>query len=239
MVLGKRLKKIFDLAGVHPGMCVLDVGCGRGELVLHSAEKGAEAVGIDSSEEALEIARGVLDSWVKVKPEIKNSVRFELADCDGMSFGREVFDVVFVSDIIEHLCEKDLSKTVENIFFVLKTGGKLVLHSSPNRIFVKYGLMAYRIIGKLYGKDVTHISKNNLPAGCGAKFHVNEQTIFSLKKLFRKAGFKKISLWLGKNPHYIYYFLKDDIFVKRMHFLSKLIPVKHLFYADIYGVVTK
>ena len=78
-----------------------------------------------------------------------------------------------------------------------------------------------------------------LPKGLQKEFHVNEQTVFSLKKAFKKAGFKKLCLWLEKNPQYIYFFLKEDIFVKRINFLYKLFPFKHLFFADIYGIVKK
>ena len=45
-VLCKRLKKIFELANIKPEMNILDLGCGRGELVLHSTLKKANAWGI-------------------------------------------------------------------------------------------------------------------------------------------------------------------------------------------------
>ena len=45
--LSRRLAAAFELAEVTPGMQVLDVGCGRGEILRHCAQLGADAYGID------------------------------------------------------------------------------------------------------------------------------------------------------------------------------------------------
>ena len=39
--LSRRLAQAFDVAGIGPGMRVLDVGSGRGEILLHCARLGA------------------------------------------------------------------------------------------------------------------------------------------------------------------------------------------------------
>src|SRR5258708_2200163 len=45
--LSRRLSAAFAVAAVQPGMKVLDVGCGRGEILRHCARLGADAYGID------------------------------------------------------------------------------------------------------------------------------------------------------------------------------------------------
>src|SRR5260370_37142830 len=45
--LSRRLNAAFALAAVAPGMKVLDVGCGRGEILRHCARLGADAYGVD------------------------------------------------------------------------------------------------------------------------------------------------------------------------------------------------
>ena len=238
-VLSPRLKKIFGLAGSAPGMKILDIGCGRGELVLHAASCGAQSVGIDSSDDALKLAGDSLRNWLKKEPRIKDRADFIKTDCSYLPFQPDTFDVIFFSDIIEHLSPPDLEKTLAATYTILKPEGKIILHSSPNRIFVRYGLKVYNLLGKLYGKHFAWDMRACLPAGCRKDFHVNEQTLFSIKKTMRRTGFKHIDLWLEKNPQYIYYFFKDDSFVKRVKLLYRFFPIKHLFFADIFGVIKK
>jgi len=48
---------LADLTGIGPGMRVLDVGCGSGEMCALAAARGAEAAGLDAAEGMIEIAR--------------------------------------------------------------------------------------------------------------------------------------------------------------------------------------
>ncbi len=45
--LSKRLAEALAVAGIAPGMRVLDVGCGRGEILRNTIALGARAYGID------------------------------------------------------------------------------------------------------------------------------------------------------------------------------------------------
>src|SRR5262245_59181487 len=58
--VGPRVVKALSLAGDLRNKRVLDVGCGRGELVLQSAMRGAEAWGIDYADAAVAIAERAL-----------------------------------------------------------------------------------------------------------------------------------------------------------------------------------
>lgn len=60
-VLPARLAVPFRLAKIQPEMRVLDIGCGRGEVVYHAAQAGAIVCGVDYASEAVKIARDVLD----------------------------------------------------------------------------------------------------------------------------------------------------------------------------------
>ena len=48
---------LADVTGIGPGMRVLDVGCGSGELCALAAARGSEVAGIDAAEGMIEIAR--------------------------------------------------------------------------------------------------------------------------------------------------------------------------------------
>src|SRR3989304_7231238 len=56
--LSRRLSEAFAYAEVKPGMQVLDVGCGRGEILRHVTKLGARAYGVDYAEGAGKLSRG-------------------------------------------------------------------------------------------------------------------------------------------------------------------------------------
>jgi len=59
--VGPRFIKALSLAGELRGRRVLDVGCGRGELVIQSSLRGADAYGIDYAQAAVDIAARALE----------------------------------------------------------------------------------------------------------------------------------------------------------------------------------
>lgn len=238
-VLSPRLNKVFTLAQIQPGMTVLDVGSGRGELILHSALRGARSMGVDLSSDGLALANDSLKSSRRDSLLVKGCSCFVRGDASLLPVKPGSVDVVFLSDIVEHFPNRVLEKSLRSIFYVLRPGGRIILHTSPNRIFIKYGLFLYSIIGKIYGKKIPWRLRNHLPPGLQKPVHVNEQTVGSLKRTLRRAGFVFVNLWTEKNPHYIYYFLKDDCFVKRINTLYKLFPVQQLFFSDIFGIIAK
>ena len=60
--LSRRLKDAFAVAGVDSGMRILDVGCGRGEIIRHCMSLGIDAYGIDYAEVATLMTRDVIAS---------------------------------------------------------------------------------------------------------------------------------------------------------------------------------
>jgi len=56
LVLPQRLRIPLEVANVQPGQRVLDIGCGRGEIVLHCAQRGAFVWGIDYAIVAIRLA---------------------------------------------------------------------------------------------------------------------------------------------------------------------------------------
>lgn len=238
-VLSPRLKKVFKLAEVKPGMQILDVGFGRGEIMMNCAENGAIAFGIEYSPVALNLAVEALRKREKKNSHIGENCFPLRGNAVMLPFKKEQFDVIILSDIIEHLFPEDLLNCFKECFRVLKPGGSLVLHTTPNRLFMQVGLRLYQILGVLFGRWIGLNPRKKLPPGLQEKVHVNEQTLFSLRKVLGEGGFGHADLWLEKSPQYIYYFFKEDIFVKRVRWLNALLPVKHFFCSDIFGRVRK
>jgi ubiquinone/menaquinone biosynthesis C-methylase UbiE len=50
-------RRLVELAGVEPGMDVLDVACGTGNAAIPAAQAGARATGLDLSADMLAVAR--------------------------------------------------------------------------------------------------------------------------------------------------------------------------------------
>jgi SAM-dependent methyltransferase len=130
--VGARFAKALALAGDLRGHRALDVGCGRGELVLQSALRGAEAWGIDYAQAAIEIATNAL----AVAPEdLRARVHVSRMDVKALEFGDGHFDVAYLMDVVEHLYPAELSRALDELCRVLRPGGRLIVHTSPNKVF--------------------------------------------------------------------------------------------------------
>jgi SAM-dependent methyltransferase len=91
---------------------ILDAGCGTGQMLKH-LEKLGDAIGIDSSAEAISFAqsRGV-----------KKLVRGSITD---VPFPEATFDCIVALDVIEHV--DDDFGILQSLHEVLKPGGRLII----------------------------------------------------------------------------------------------------------------
>ncbi len=84
-------------ATVHPGMQVLDLGCGDGSLSRMIVDRGALAVGVDISPEKIERAReGARAAGQEEKTE------FLVADAEALPFTDNSFDLVVAAHVLGH-----------------------------------------------------------------------------------------------------------------------------------------
>ncbi len=133
-----RTSKLFALRMVpaSPPMKVLDVGCGTGVNAQAIAAKGHRVWGVDVSPVAIERFRA-------------RGYEGEVCNLNaGLPFADSSFDLVFASEIIEHVA--DTERFLAEIFRVLRSGGRLVM-STPNSAF-----WVYRLLG-LLGKTVSEL----------------------------------------------------------------------------------
>jgi len=130
--VGPRFIKALSLAGELRGKRVLDVGCGRGELVIQSAMRGAEAWGIDYAQAAVDIAVRALSS---VDVALREHTHAEQMDVKALRFDDGFFDAVFMMDVVEHLYPHELAQAFDELRRTIRPGGLLVMHTSPNKVF--------------------------------------------------------------------------------------------------------
>ena len=210
--LSARLRKALELANVLPGERVLDIGCGRGELVVQSALRGADAVGIDNAATAVRIAARAL---AEMPPEVHARASFAIMDARKLGFPDAAFDVAIMSDIVEHLYPRELRQALAETRRALKPGGRLVIHTSPNAFVYEVAYPAYirhvhrvvRWLAELARYESFFIGptlpmERAYPRTDGERrYHVNEQTAAGLARTLRESGFRVLKTEHREVPH--------------------------------------
>ena len=116
-------RMVIELAKVKPGDCMLDVGCGTGNLTLTAqsyAGPGGKVYGIDASPEMIEMAK-------KKASRSGPEVVFEVGLIEALAFPDETFDVVISRLAIHHLPDDLKRRGFAEILRVLKPGGQLLI----------------------------------------------------------------------------------------------------------------
>lgn len=80
-------KAFVERLNIQPGMKVLDVACGSGNLTVVAAAKGAEVTGLDIAENLLATAR-------RRAEEAGLNIKFDHGDAEAMPYGDNSFDLV-------------------------------------------------------------------------------------------------------------------------------------------------
>ena len=124
--LAQRLA--FLRGSVRAGDRALDVGCGTGEFTAALAQAGAEAIGVDVAEAALERARAR-----------HPGLDFRLVPFDGpLPFDDGTFELVWASEVIEHVA--DTARWLSELRRVLVPRGRLLVTTpSHGRLRVALG----------------------------------------------------------------------------------------------------
>jgi SAM-dependent methyltransferase len=99
--LSRRLSAAFAVASVLPGMRVLDVGCGRGEILRHCARLGARAYGIDYAEVAVRMSREV--ARIESDTAGQADIGVYRSDAKYLPYPDATFDRALIFDVVEHL----------------------------------------------------------------------------------------------------------------------------------------
>jgi cyclopropane fatty-acyl-phospholipid synthase-like methyltransferase len=207
--LSRRLSQAFRAADVSPDMRILDVGCGRGEILLHCSEFGADAHGVDYARIAVNLSRDITarhrehsdpSQQSRDGGQNENRVRVYQADAKFLPFASGRFDRVLMFDVVEHLYPWELHQALLEAHRVLIPDGRLIIHTAPNRWYDQYAYPAVRFARRLMGQgELYPKNPRALNVAINTDVHVNEQDILRLRRNLAKAGFRG-RIWLDTPP---------------------------------------
>ena len=114
--LAEPARDLVELAGVGPGMRVLDVGTGTGVAAEAALLAGGDVVGIDESE-------GMLRAGRAARPDVRTIA----AEAIDLPFRDGAFDAVIGSFVIAHFTRYQTA--LYDMLRVLRPGGRMALSS--------------------------------------------------------------------------------------------------------------
>lgn len=231
--LSRRLSSAFSLAEVKPGMILLDVGCGRGEILRHAAQLGADAYGIDYATVAVNMSQHVIESVDNVMP---GRTAVMQSDAKKLPFPDASFDRVLMFDVVEHLYPWELQQALTEVDRVLKPDGMFIVHTAPNIWYDRYAYPIVRRFRILLGQGAKY-PKNprNFLVSVNEHVHVNEQSMWSMKRTLEQAGFKG-KVWLESPPQHG----GENMVIDRLRsLLFRTPPFRWFFEREVFAVVAK
>jgi ubiquinone/menaquinone biosynthesis C-methylase UbiE len=162
-------RRALLLGEVRPGERVLDLGCGAGRFVAALREAGAEPVGVELAEAALDRARA-------------NAPGADLrlvADDGSLPLEHASVDLVWCSEVLEHV--PDTAHLLLEVRRVLRPGGRLLV-TVPDHPRVRTAL-----------KALTRFEAHFDPLGQHVRFYTRR----SLSATLEHAGFEDVRVRRG------------------------------------------
>lgn len=126
----KLASYLFDRFGFKAGGKILEIGCGRGELLAAFKELGLDCHGIDISDVSIE------------KQSNFNLQKVDVAK-DVLPYEDNSFDIVYHKSLIEHLYSPE--QLMRETHRVLKSGGRIII-LTPD----------WQSVMKVFYEDFTH-----------------------------------------------------------------------------------
>jgi len=176
----------LEMLAIEQGTRVLEVGYGRGELLLQCARRGAEVTGVDYASDAIEVARDTLSEHP--------TAELQVADARDLPFAENSFDRVFSGDVIEHMCWEDGVASLREMYRVTRPGGFLLVKTTPNTVFVRW-IYPW---GKWFLRWLDKVGVEKLDAQLEVmrRLHVCEFNLLSYRRLALAAGLPRPQVWI-------------------------------------------
>lgn len=226
-----------------PKARVLEIGCGTGSSLVALAERGAEMIGVDVDEGALQVARKRCALY-GVSAELHVANATEVAEL----FRNTSFDIIIFYAALEHMVHEERLQAIADTWAMLRPGDLWCVVETPNRLWhtdthtawlpfyhwlpdelaFKYARFSERTnFRECYDESTPERQLHFLRRGRGVSFH-ELQVALGIADAFDvvsyKNGFLKQLGWLSKDQ-------TSDSYVT---LLSQLVPEVHVAFLQEY-----
>ncbi|NMO04596.1 class I SAM-dependent methyltransferase [Gordonia sp. TBRC 11910] len=112
----------FDRLSVGPGTKAIDIGAGQGRHSYEMFRRGADVIAFDMSESDMSDVGGMFDAMMaEGQVPASAKARAEVGDALRLPYADDSFDVVLMSEILEHIPSDEAA--IAEMVRVLKPGG--------------------------------------------------------------------------------------------------------------------
>jgi demethylmenaquinone methyltransferase/2-methoxy-6-polyprenyl-1,4-benzoquinol methylase len=149
-------RRVMALAEPRPGLRVLDLATGTGDLAFAAAARGARVVGLDITYRMIELAKRKSEpaspKLAEAEGERRRALHFLVGDMLALPFPAASFDIVTTGYGLRNV--PDLSQAIEEIRRVLAPGGQAVSldFNRPVNTWIRRAYLAYlTVVGAALG----------------------------------------------------------------------------------------
>lgn len=124
----RRLERIALYKAVigHGHGCILELGCGSGDLAYALADHAQKIVATDIDPDDIERARRRADLWSLSDDQIKR-IEFRALSALQLNFSSNGFDWAISTSMVEHLDPQDVERHLREVHRVLKPHGSYLM----------------------------------------------------------------------------------------------------------------
>ncbi|MCL1050125.1 bifunctional demethylmenaquinone methyltransferase/2-methoxy-6-polyprenyl-1,4-benzoquinol methylase UbiE [Shewanella abyssi] len=186
-----RMWKRFTIesAGARPGMKVLDLAGGTGDLTAkfsHLVGEKGQVTLADINDSMLKVGREKLRN-----KGIVGNVNYVQANAEALPFPDNHFDIITIAFGLRNVTDKDAA--IASMLRVLKPGGKLLVleFSKPKHDIMRkiYDLYSFKVMPKM-GALITQDAESYAYLAESIRMHPDQET---LKQMMEDAGFEQVN----------------------------------------------
>jgi 2-polyprenyl-3-methyl-5-hydroxy-6-metoxy-1,4-benzoquinol methylase len=219
--LFRRFQRNVRLLNLRPEDAFLDIGCGRGEIVIYHHKRGGRmSVGVDFSPDAIRIAQ-------EKSRQLGLDCRFICASFQDIPED-VTYDKILASEFIEHISNDEAILFFRKAFRLLSPEGRLLVFSHPNRYQRRFGYPFLRFVSSVLLGTTLPRKPRDAQDDHFQSYHLHEQDYFTLSSLVKKAGFTKSRIFY--DPHI---WDRDSPLPSILRSAIHGSPLKHLFLTDL------